>query len=158
MAGASTEESAQTASRWRDCAGELNSRSSTLALRTAGMKDANPVDCTRAIIFKAAPLPCPAPREPSAMSPRRLPARQRDRRPGSLKITASCATTGCGVVTRLAVPPLALGWGKPRANLQAYFTPAVRAAVSKVSVGKIGLCFRLAGKKFPCLSAAWTWC
>ena len=47
------------------------------------------------------------------MGPRRLPARQRDRRPGSLKITSSCATTGCGVVTRLlfAVPD-------PRARCQ----------------------------------------
>src|ERR1035437_8155648 len=81
----------------------------------------------------------PLAREPSAMGPRRLPARQHDRRPGSLKITASCATTGCGVVTRLAVPTLALGRGKPRANLQASFMPAVRAAVLKVSAGKSAL-------------------
>jgi len=36
------------------------------------------------------------------MGPRRLPARQRDRRPGSLKITSSCAATGCGAVTLTA--------------------------------------------------------
>jgi hypothetical protein len=41
-------------------------------------------------------------REPSASGPRRLPARQRDRRPGSLKITSSCASPGCGTVTRTA--------------------------------------------------------
>jgi hypothetical protein len=45
---------------------------------------------------------------PRQMGSRRLPARQRDRRPGSFKITSSCAATGCFTVTPTADPHLAL--------------------------------------------------
>ena len=42
------------------------------------------------------------PRAPLKMGPRRLPARQHTRRPGSLSITASCVSSGGFIVTRNA--------------------------------------------------------
>ena len=69
------------------------------------------------------------------------PHATRARRPGSLKITSSCASTGCGAVTLTAsrrprrhcgCPPC----GSHRASLQASFPPAVRAAVGEIWRGK----------------------
>jgi len=56
-------------------------------------------------------------REPSASGPRRLPARQRDRRPGSLHITPSCAATGCRAVTPPATRPSRSGGGQAARQL-----------------------------------------
>ena len=56
-------------------------------------------------------------REPSASGPRRLPARQRDRRPGSLHITPSCASTGCRAVTPPATRPSRSGGGQAARQL-----------------------------------------
>jgi len=56
---------------------------------------------TRDVICKAAPFAA-SQREPSANGSPPAPRAKRDRRPGSLKITSSCAATGCGAVTRTA--------------------------------------------------------
>jgi hypothetical protein len=60
-----------------------------------------PVAAQETLYAKPPHLPCPK-GSPRQTGPRRLPARQRDRRPGSLHITSSCASTGCGAVTLTA--------------------------------------------------------
>jgi hypothetical protein len=67
---------------------------------------------TRAIIFNAARMPSPAPREPSASGPRRLIANACGlRRPGSSNITASCVRTRLLHCHGACFPTLALGRG-----------------------------------------------
>jgi hypothetical protein len=61
---------------------------------------------------------------PRQMGSRRLPARQRDRRPGSLKITSSCLPSGCFTVTLTAIPHLRARAGSQRASSQASLMPS----------------------------------
>jgi len=81
---------------------------------------------TRSIIFKAAPFAVSRCRVTlGKLGPRRLPARPRDRRPGSLKITLPCVTSGGCTVTLIAPapqpvapPPVALQSSRQLAGIQ----------------------------------------
>jgi hypothetical protein len=86
MASASNEESAQTAlALARLAQTNPGHAKKTLALRSADMQDANPAAAQEQLYSKPPPCRIPLAREPSASGPRRLPARQRTRRPGSLR-------------------------------------------------------------------------
>ena len=86
-----------------------------------------PVGTQEHVICNAAPRPFPADAgTPRPLGPRRLPARQRTRRPGSLKITASCLPTrllhwhaDCKSAPRARA-------GSHRASSQASCTPSRR--------------------------------
>ena len=93
MASASTEESAQTAlALSRLAQTNPGHAKKTLALRSADMQDANPAAAQEQLYSKPPPCRIPLAREPSASGPRRLPARHRARRPGSL--TYNCVLCG----------------------------------------------------------------
>jgi len=158
-------------SRWRDCAPENTpmARAARTTKVQPGFADGwhegcNSGRCTRAIIFKAAPCRIPLAREPSAMGPRRLPACERQVRHAPRPTARFIEDNSVLCNHRLrrchadCFPPSPAAHGRPprgshRANLQASFMPAVRAAVSKVSAGKNDLCFRLPAKiryRQPC--------
>jgi len=69
------EESAQTALALARLAKRIRPRKLNFDSADGWREGCEPGSRTRAIIFKAAPMPYPAPREPSASGPRRLPAR-----------------------------------------------------------------------------------
>ena len=147
-------ESGQTASRWRDCAGGIVRDRFNLALRTAGMMDANPQVAQVPLYSMPPPCRIPLAREPSAMAVPPAPRATRARWPGSSNITATCATCGCGAVTRTA-------FRRPRrhatARCVAVIAPACRhparqppaAAVHIFARGRIGLTRRFFGNKLP---------
>ena len=130
--------------------GELNPRKFNFGSADGWHEGCEPGSHTRAIIYKAAPRSCRR-RDTSAPGPRRLP--RTPLRPTARFIVYN--SVSC--VHRLrrchadCFPPSPAARGRPprgshRANLQASFTPAVRAAVLKVSAGKNDLCFRFVAK------------
>ena len=106
-------------------------------LRTADMKDANPVAAQE--MLSAKPPQCRIPKGTLGIGSPPSPHATRARRPGSLKITSSCASTGCGAVTLTASR-------RPRrhatARCVAVIAPACRHPSRQPSAAAVGEIWR----------------